>query len=261
VPAGSYTWDITVPDPPPTVTPTASGFPRIHHPDHGRSEMNGYWVSDPIHVGADDVEDLALVVRRGVSVRGRIEVEGAAISAPPISVRINRSDDRFGGYSVASFEIHGVKPGRYGLMAEAFGWTVTGAARSAFDLLDGPLVVGEDDVNGVVIRVSSSSSDLTGTVRDTTGAVVTNATVVVFPTDVRAWKIVLEESLRIRSARAVAGQYSFDHLPPGEYHVAVIDDGVLARWNDPAVFAALAATAGRVVVQLGVQRTMDVVKR
>jgi hypothetical protein len=270
-PSGSYVWDITVPNPPPTVTPSASGFPAMYHPDYGSTDENGYWVPDPIVVGTEDVSELVLTARRGVTVRGTIAfdpVPGAGDVRPRGTVAISAGADRFAGRRASvvqdRFEIRGVKPGRYAMTATAGSseWTVAEIAAGGNNLLDTHLQVGGEDIDGIVVRVSRYPSVISGIVRDATARILPSATVVVFPAESGAWNVYVQDAApRMRSVRAVGGQYRFDGLPPGDYRVAAIEDSLMVRWPDPALLATLAASAQRVVLQSGDTRTIDLVKR
>ena len=268
VPPGSYTWEISVPDPPPTVTPSATGFPSLYRPDYGSADPNGYWIAETVEVGAGDIENLTLTAIRGVTVTGTIAFEGAAPPTPQRrpSVSLKTPRERFGSHVTqvtesGKFEIQGVKPGRYGLEVSAAGFTVVEMTNGANDLIDGPLVVGERGVSDIAVRVTSQPSSISGVVRNTNALVVPNPTVVIFPADSRAWKTYGREALRIRSTRGVAGRYTFTGLPPGDYRVAAIDDSLMARWLDPALFASIEPSAQRVALQPGEQLTINLVKR
>ena len=267
VPQGSYRWEVNVPDPPPTVTPSASGFPALYSPDYGTVDTNGYWIADPQDAGGGDINDLTLVARRGVTVSGTIIFDGPAPSkgqrGPFITLKGPR--ELFGGRMSevtegGKFEIEGVKPGSYGLDAYVPGFSIVEMSKGTSDLIDGPLVVGEEGVSDVVVRVSSQPAIISGVVRTTNGSMVSSPTVVIFPVDSRAWKT-YGRQLRIRSMRGVAGRYEFAGLPPGDYRVAAIDDSLMARWLDPALFASLEPSAQRVALQSGQQLTINLVKR
>ena len=267
VPSGSFRWEIAVPDPPPTVTPSVSGFPSIYRPDYGRADTNGYWIADPIEVGGGDIADLTLTAMRGVTVSGTLVYEGAPPPArqrgPSVSLKTAR--DVFRGRvadvtDVGKFEIQGVKPGRYGLDASAQGFSIVEMTRGTTNLIDGPLVVGEEDVSDIVIRLSSQPAGISGVVRGTNAAIVPSPTVVIFPGDSRTWKTYGRE-LRVRSVRGVNGRYEFKGLPPGDYRVAAIDDSLMARWLAPSLFASLEPSAQRVALQAGEQLIVNLVKR
>ena len=267
VPPGSYRWEVSVPNPPPTVTPSVSGFPSLYSPDYGTTDTNGYWIADPLEAGGGDITDLTLMATRGVTVSGTVIFDGAPAPKgerrPSVSLKTAREiyGGRMGEVTEGGkFEIQGVKPGRYGLDAYAQDFSIVEMTSGANDLIDGPLIVGEEGVTGVVVRMSAQPASISGVVRTTSNAIVYSPTVVIFPGDSRAWKT-YGRQLRIRSIRGVAGRYEFKGLPPGDYHVAAIDDALMARWLNPSLFASLERTAQRVALQAGEQLTINLVKR
>jgi hypothetical protein len=267
VPPGTYRWKIDGHRSTSTVMPTASGVPYLNSSDVFMRDPNGYWINESIEVGASHIDDVALMARSGVTVSGIVIFEGSSPAAKPqawLSLQKNH-ESFFGGHGVTNnggkFEITGVVPGEYGFEASSPYFAIAEMTSGSSDLVDGPLIVGEGGVTGVVVRLTSQPSSISGEVRHSSSSIVPSATVVIFPRDSSARKTYGRERLRIQSTRAVSGRYAFDTLPPGDYYVAAIEDSLMARWLDPALFKSIEQHAQRVFLQPGEHLNVNLVKR
>jgi hypothetical protein len=99
-------------------------------------------------------------------------------------------------------------------------------------------------------------AQVSGSVQNAAGGATTDSTVVLFPTDQTLW---LPQSRRIQGVRPSAdGTYSFRSLPPGEYHLAAIDDVEPGEWFDPAFLQRLLPAAMKIAVADGEQKVQDI---
>ena len=188
----------------------------------------------PVTVSGGDVAALAIQLREGAKLAGRVEFVG---SAPPLrppqlqslTVTLTSVDGRVvgpgrsmmgstplpGGLdATGQFKTVGYPPGRYtvtvtGQVPQA--WTLKAVVVAGRDVLTAPLDLAMADVEGAVVtfsdRVGQSGGTVRGVVRGRTA--MTTATVFVFPADYKSWIGDGMSARRLRqTAPSAAGAYS-----------------------------------------------------
>jgi hypothetical protein len=157
-----------------------------------------------------------------------------------------------------------VLPGRYLIgtavgAALSAGFSLEGAEWRGRDLLSSPLEVsGDADITGVVVRVTSKPTSVSGTVRDANGTPATSGSVIVFPASPAAWEAVGFTARRFRSAPITpGGAYLHRELPPGDYLVAAISDADRMKWLNRDFLSAAAASATRLRIDSGTTIAQD----
>lgn len=227
----------------------------------------------PVAVGDADVTSLAVPLRAGAVVTGRLEFDGAAERPSPdtfkaIGVSVVTADARtppalrstpMGGQFDASGQVttSGLPPGRYLLRGTGApkGWTFKAAMYNGRDVSDTPLEVEGSDVGGVVFVFTDRTTELSGTVQDGAGAVVS---VLLFPADDRTWVDNGSNPRRMKTARTTkTGAYTFTAVPAGEYFIVAVRDEAAGDWPDPAFLASLRAIATRVTLADGDKRIQN----
>jgi hypothetical protein len=227
------------------------------------SDRPTLWAAQPVSVGADNITDLAVTLQRGARIRGRVvfDRQGAATS-PRVSVQTDPADGRrlsSTSFAVAAvnanneFQTIELPPGRYFVNivppAPSSGWTFAGAIREGHDLSYEPLELGTANIEDVVITVTDHSSELKGTVRNAQNRTDADASVLIFPTDSRAWVDFGRSPRRLLDARAgVDGSFVFRGLPSGDYFVVAVPDERARNWRTPASLDALSRAAVRIHV-------------
>ncbi len=147
------------------------------------------------------------------------------------------------------FTLPGIRPGRYFLRASGPG-TVRSVMWNGVDTLDFPLeVTADQDIVDVVMTLTDKLSELSGTVADTAGKPVYEATVIAVATDSRYWTLGTRRV--VTSQPAADGRYTFRGLPPGEYRLAVVTDFELENRLDPVYLQQLAAISTTVTMAQG----------
>ena len=141
------------------------------------------------------------------------------------------------------------------------GWMLKAVRSGAADITDVGVDLGSSqEISGITVVVTSRLSSVRGTVRDSQGRTVPNATVFVFARDPRRWRI--EERYARPVATGGTGQFELRGLPPGEYLAAALDHFVPMEDDSPDLFdrlqrartSSLSITeSGTVVVNLSVQ--------
>jgi len=111
-------------------------------------------------------------------------------------------------------------------------WTLESAMANGREALDFFLEVRPDeDLAGVQMTFTHQAQQVSGSLTGPAGRPATDYTVIVFATDSRYWR---PEGRRIGTARpATDGVYVIDHLPAGDYRIAVTADVEPGEWFDP----------------------------
>lgn len=231
------------------------------------------WAATPVSVGDQDATGVSVALRIGARVTGRVEFDGTATKPDPASLRAVRvsmqpADGRTVGLPSAyqaqidpagPFYTIGLAPGAYILRVESGprGWSLKSAMLGGRDVSEVALMLGSDDVDGLVLRFTDRPTAVSGTVRNPQGRPDVNATVLVFPAD-GAWTDVGPSPRRLGSTRPDrSGAFTMTGLPVGDYHVIAIDDRLAADWQDPVFLRKLAPLASRVTVAEAGRATVD----
>jgi carboxypeptidase family protein len=230
------------------------------------------WATMPVTIADADVAGLAVTLRSGYRVTGRVEFEGTKARPTPdqlprMSVTLTPLDSRTSGVvtpgrvtSDGEFRTLGFPAGRYLMSATppVQGWMLKTAMFGGKDISDDPLDLSANDVAGVVLLFTDRMTQLTGTVRNVQGQTDPGADVILFPADNQRWKSDGVSARRSRSIRTTkAGAYSIQGLPPGEYFVVAVDSTSNRDWQDPGFLEAAAPLATRVTILEGDTKTQD----
>ncbi len=231
------------------------------------------WESMPIPVGRSDVTDVAVSLRTGTRLSGRVEFEGSArVPEAAALTRINILLESAGGQMTRAagalrgrvepngqFTTVGLPGGRYLLRViggVAAAWTLKSAMHEGRDLADVPFDASGADLSGVILTFTDTPSELNGTVTGSDGSPDPDAAVLVFPADSNAWAEWGMNPRRLRAVSAGAtGSYSTRGLPAGDYHVVAVPQELAVDWQDPATLEALAREATPVRIEDGQKKT------
>jgi hypothetical protein len=307
VPAGSYTLDApvtfnefsvssgatigggtvgsrggaTLPSPPPRMGASRSTQETMAAPGVGLSmsdfrgvfgaKVPNYTARLPVTVGSD-IAGMAVKLRPGVSLRGRISVEvdpAKPLQKPPTFFAFM---DPAGGEpglgqpgargSIAAdtdFEIPGLMAGEYffrvqpnsGFQVKSILWRGRDYTLTPFD------AAANDDLSGVQVVVTNAIPALTGTARGADGTVPEQGIVVVFPADSERWVGTGLWSPRLASTAVQNnGTYRLE-MPAGDYLIAAIARTHTRTWRDPAFLRRLERQATRVTLGWGQTVTRD----
>jgi hypothetical protein len=233
------------------------------------------WAHTPVVVAGESVNDVTVVLRDGLSVRGHVEFAGSRPPVgplPPIPVAV---EPAYGaraastGGSTGLFTIRTNASGAFatpsGLPGGTYvvrvtnspaGWMFKGAMYGGRDISSSGIEL-TSDVSGVVLEFTDRWTGLQGTVRDARAQPDGEATVFAFPYDPSEWTAYGPSPRRLRTARtSSAGTYAIDPLPPGDYYVIALADEP-SDWRDPSVLEMLSGSAMRVHVHADGKTTLD----
>ncbi len=216
-----------------------------------RSMSESAFSSTEVVVGGSDVAGVSLTLSKGAIARGRIRFDTGTppqglspsqVFVMPISVDPHiQGMDMSGNPPVTrddwSFELQGLR-GRGFIRAATFGdWEMKRVRREGVDVTDTPLDF-SSDIDELEIELTQKATMVSGGVADDRGAVVLDATVVVFAEDPAKWG---QHSRFIESARPdQQGRFTIRGLPPGRYVAIAVgylepgeehDPDVLEEWR------------------------------
>jgi hypothetical protein len=227
-------------------------------------------------VGARDVTDVVVSMRRTATISGRVVwPEGLSLPSTTflsVGVEPATGDPTLGqGRGTVNmtqpdhpFTITGLIGGLY---------LIGGIASNAPELLSSLRVAsvtwqGRDvqyagidtsnteDIRDVVITLIDKKIAIKGIVTDKDGPAV--AGVIAFPVDRARWINFGWSPLNFATTRSgSSGAFSFERLPEGEYYLVAVDRSQINSWVDPKFLAAAVAFAARVSVKWGDSISQD----
>jgi hypothetical protein len=222
-----------------------------------------YWISQPLTVGREDLDDLVVELREALRIEGKIEFRSSKGREPAgrlaASVGFGTPFGEPGGFAAEvdretqTFSTVAAA-GQYIVRAVAFGgtgWVMQSVTLDGKDITDRAFDL-HSDATSFVVTFTDAPSKVSGTVTDTQGAVSARAMVLAFPVDPQRWSGYGAYPRTLRSVPAGdGGVYTFEHLPPGEYCVIAVDAADAEGWEDPARLEALALRARRLSIAAG----------
>ena len=225
------------------------------------------WATASVTVSGDGTITVALELRRGFKVSGRVQFDGTR--PPPSDLRgwrvglgpvVGRNEVSLGVNAAevqpdGTFTIQGVTPGRFRVQPTSPSvqeWQAKGIAAEGRNLLDEPVEI-HGDVNGVTVVFTDRIAQVSGQVQE--AAQPSDYHVLLFPADQALWST---RSTRIQAMRAgTDGSFAFKRVLPGSYLIATTLDVEQGEWFDPSFLQRLAATAVPVTVAEGEQKVQD----
>lgn len=233
-----------------------------------------WWAIQEITISDRDEVGVALALREGVRISGRLQFEGTspAPAADRFSVMATniegaagwQTNQPAGVNADGSFRTMGLPPGRYafGLASAPAPWRVRSVTLGGRDATDVPVEIDSDALTDAVIALTDQPlANLSGAVRRLRGDLDATAVVLIFPVDRGLWSHVGPTARRFRTARAAdGGRYTLSGLPEGDYYIVAAPEDRLTDWLHPQVLETLAATAGRIQLRDGEQRTLDLTR-
>lgn len=178
--------------------------------------------------------DVAVTLRRGVSVSGSVDLETLKAGVDPSRLTIDLlaiplSADWEAPLMSANpdasgrFAMRGVAPGRYrvGVRGLPDGWVLASAVFNEKEAADYNLLVEpKGTYAGGVLKFTARTSEIVGSVTNPSGEPVTDYVLVLFPADRDQW---VPQSRRIHVAQASSdGRFAIRGLPAGDYRLAPI---------------------------------------
>jgi len=238
--------------------------------------ITSMYATAEVVVDGTDIAGIALDMRPGVTVSGRVQLEfptgttpAPDISkvrvwlrpAPPFDSNIALGWPTASANAAGEFTLMGVIPGTYWFSASyggdlANGWSAKTATLNERELLDGTLhVTADEPISSLAVTVTRATQRITGVLQDATGKAAPGLTVVLFPADRALWRV----GRRIRTARSGQdGRYTINTIPAGEYRLAAVTDLEPSGPSDPSFLESLLATSIAITIRDGERKVHNV---
>lgn len=233
--------------------------------------------------GDKDIDNVAVVVRHGARISGRIEPPAGTVVNPAalqrITINLQRADRR--AYeSNASPRVRvdekgevtsqGFGPGPYVVSVNSLppGWALSSVMHGGVDVSQKPLDLSAD-VDGLVFTFTTKPSQLSGVVRSDRNLIVPGALIMIFPADAPVPADGFLNPRRfVRPIASSSGTYSARNLPAGDYFVVAMAPDDPDNMAAPAggffsadIVTRLRAQATRITISAAEQRTLDLVAK
>jgi hypothetical protein len=231
--------------------------PRAPAEGRGRNAIatGTLWATADVSVDGENLAGVTLNMQPGMTVAGRVVIEGANPDGPGdlSRTRISLVPATIGSVTIGiggsgtqvdasgRFALTDVTPGKYRLSAQLAGPDANRTLKSAIvngkDVLDFPLEIGPNDkVTDAVLTFTSQTQEVSGSLQDAAGRPAPDFTIVVFSADKALWSA----SRRIRTTRpGTDGTFTIGGLPAGDYRIAALVDIAPNEANDPALLEQL----------------------
>ena len=250
IPAGQYTLSVR------------------QRPVDSRVPAGAHWALQEIFVGETDVTGVAITLSEGITIRGSVvslgeplpEFVGGIVFTPmPESKWLAERVYLHAGVDRANqFSLDRLVPGRYQVEFRSSlpEWRLSSAMFGGRDALDFLLDVRPGATLSGVLTLTQRETELSGTVFGGPGSVVSGLTVIVFAADDRFW---LPGNRRNQQAITDdKGRFSFQDLPTGRYHLAIVEEFDTIAGLDAGLLRQLASTSTvQVSLVEGEHRTQD----
>ena len=135
-------------------------------------------------------------------------------------------------------------------------WFVRSMTLDGLDLVTRPIRIDADDVAGVEVTMTDRPSPVSGRIVDASGNLARDATVVVFPVDRASWPTAHDHLAGFLRTRSLDGTYRFEHVVPGDYLIAAVDERRMGDWPRAEFLEAIATRASRVRILPSQPRTL-----
>ena len=222
-------------------------------PDPAAAPPLPLWGHLTVNVADEDVRNLRVTMREGVTVSGLIAAPSSPTRTASTLVRIpitivparpgltRTTTPRI--LPDGTFTASNMIPGEYFVRIGTLpaGLHLKSVTANGQDVMDRPVDLGDADLANIVVTLTDRGTEIMGAVRDARLQTVTGAAVIVLPASSTSWT-----PNRTRRTRASTnGQFAIAGLPPGEYLIVAVDDVAAEGWQDERVLAQLRTLATR----------------
>jgi hypothetical protein len=233
-----------------------------------------------VGVGDVDTTGVALVMVPGAHFAGHLEFEGQAakpteqaLKAMQVTVLPVENLRSFGSMSMnfvspaGDFKTAGFPPGKYNVNvsggAALSTWMLKSITVGGRDVLNDAIELKNADVSDIVLTYTDQISSITGTIRKPLTGGFESVSVVYVPSAYQKWLTSGGMSRRNPIVSPGAdGTFTIGRVPPGDYLIVAVDNGVLEATQTADFYDRLARIATRITVGLGEKKSvvLDVTK-
>ena len=243
----------------------------------GTGAQAGQYARAEIETTGADVFGVQLILKPALSFSGRLSFDSTS-AAPSLAGRrvpMRSLGSRTGeNFSVGPtnqtgvFTVNGVVPGRYvlggtigfGPTADTMTWSLQSVDVDGRDLTDLPIEITDTPPKSVVVTYTNRWQELSGRLQSSSGAPVSDFTIILFPEDKAYW---FQGTRRIVTARpGTDGRFTLSGkgpstLPPGKYLLAAVTDVGRDEQFDPAFLAQIVPAAIPISLGPGEKKVQD----
>jgi hypothetical protein len=218
----------------------------------------------PLNVPPTGLDDVVVQVAAGVTMQGRIRFDGKTPRPAHLDLwltPVSTDDGKPGSWdNDAQFMVDGLISGSYALHVSDHAlehrWFVRSMKLGVLDLVTRTVPVEREDVRGVDVTMTDRPSPLDGQIVDASGNLVRDATVVIFPVERATWLKAHDRLAGFERTRSLDGTYRFEHLVPGDYYVAAVDERRMGDWPRARFLETIAKQASPVRIAHDEPRTL-----
>jgi hypothetical protein len=231
-----------------------------------------------INVAGQNITGVTLALQPSVTLSGNITVESSGTPAPAdysvFRIDVPELDPlpfaggpggRGGGPGASggradsngAFTVLSLLPGRHYVRVAGSGvWTMKSVLVAGQDVTDQPIDLRSGhDVDNVSIVMTDRYTEISGTVRDSSGTGVAALAVIAFSTDPQQWQPQSRTIQAVRSGQD--GTYHIRGLPPGDYRIIATEDVEQGEWFDPAFLERVQPSSEKISLTEGEKKTHD----
>jgi Carboxypeptidase regulatory-like domain len=213
------------------------------------------FASIPLSVSGGDISGLTVLTTPGVTLSGRVVLQGQKTDATPLrGLQVSATAPSgsqsimgiagraLGGGRVAedgTFQLRGLAGPQLIRVANIpSGWSIKSITVEGQDVTDAPLDFKTGrDLSSAIITLTDRLTEMSGAVRDARGQPVKDYVLVVFAEDSKLWG---NQSRFVRTARPNQdGLFDIKGLPAGHYLAVALESLESGTQNDPAVLEQL----------------------
>jgi hypothetical protein len=223
----------------------------------------------PITIANTDLTNLTVVLSAAASISGTITFQRTQGAETPDPGQVRLAAPLVDGLDVGpnrtarvertgSFTLNGIQAGSHLIRAQGTprGWSLQSVLVNGREAIDTPFSLRSGEtLSGVTVVFTDRLTELNGTVKDGSGAPLTDYTLLAFPVDQQLWQ---PHSRHIMTTRPDQnGHYEMRGLPPGDYYLAAVDPVQQGEWLEPSYLAAQQGSSVRVALGAGDVKTQD----
>lgn len=234
-----------------------------------------------IGVGDGDTTGVTLVMAPGAHILGHVEFEVAdkptaqvmqtlTVTAEPIGNGMSfgmMSNDKVS--ATGDFKTAGFPPGRYNLRvtpsvsqanpaSPVSNWMVKSITVGGRDVTNEGVELKGTDLTDVVVTFTDQISSISGTIKAPPTGGFEGVSVVYVPAEYQKW--LLSGGMSRRNPIVTPdpkGGFTIGRVPPGDYLIIAVDNGVLEATQTVDFYDKLARMASRITVNLGEKKTVS----
>lgn len=224
----------------------------------------------PLTVSGEDVSNVVIMTSKGATASGQVTFEGGVKPANLATLQINAIPTVMDGPMMGlgggpgkvgpdgAFELRGLSGARL-IRAQGLpqGWMLKSVHANGVDVTDSGIEFkGGEALTGVEVVLTSKVTELSGSVRGSSGGPIKDYTLVVFSDDPQRWT--LPNSRYVTGSRPnQEGRFQVGNLPPGSYYAVATDDIAQGEWGDPDVLDRFKSKATKFTLDEGEKKVLD----